>query len=198
MDELKIIRRSENGLQVFTPFDSRFPEKMRSLHGTWDKPGKCWWVAATQLGAVREAMREVFGRDDLTGKDTVSLILRFPYGDGTYKDDHKVFGKVLCHATSKSSGGTAGEDVHFLQGQPESGGSVNNWCSVIPPGSVIRLDNVRKQELDREILPKSVSMEILSAADTTGHEALIQERNALLQRIQEIDSLLGIAKDGAG
>ena len=190
MSELRIVRHGNYSAQVFAPYDPRFPDRMRSIHGTWDKPGKCWWISSSQIEEARKHMREIFGQDDLSGKDTVSLLLRFTEGDGAYRKDYVLYGKVLSHATSKTSGGVAGEDVFFIEGSPESGGSVSNWCSVIPAGSVIRLHNVHRDAIDKTVLPVCAFMEVLNEYEDPKRESLIREREELMKRIKQIDELL--------
>lgn len=187
-DTLKIIRKGENIL-VFTPFNEGFVEKMRKLNGFWDYEQQCWWLNARRIPAVRSAMRDFFGTDDTNGADTTTVWLTFRQSQGAFRSDYCLLGKVLCHATSRNSGGIPGEDVYFLSGKPESGGSVKNWSSIIPAGSVIRLSNVPWALLDSLVLPPNIDIEYYGN-DPVDKDALMEERAKLAARIEEIDKLL--------
>lgn len=189
MQKLTIITQGDTA-RVYAPYDPKFPELMRSVHGVWDKPNSCWWVSATRLQEVRTFMREIYGTDDLGGKPAVSVIVTFSEGDGAFRRDYVMFGKVLAHATSMTSGATPGPDVTFLQGAPESGGSSKNWCSVIPKGAVVRIDNVSGPDLEKQRLPGTATMQVLTEDKDSEREKLIQERRELMKRIEQIDLLL--------
>lgn len=152
-----LINENTNAIQVYTPYHPEFTKAMHSLGGTWDKASGCWWAGISQLEAVRAAMRVSFGADDVTGQ--IDLKLTFLEDKGQLTDDYRLLGKTICHATSRNSGGTAGYDVTFLSGKPESGGSVKNWLSIIPKGSVVILRNVNRKYLNPgTAVPKGIKV----------------------------------------
>ena len=75
-----------------------------------------------------------------------------------------------------------------MEGQPESGGSVKNWTSVVPQGSIVVLHNVPATLLDHP-LPKGVRAERLEERKIN-RDALMAEKQRLLERIAEIDNLV--------
>lgn len=185
---LKIIRKGENVL-VFTPYNEGFVAQMRNLKGFWDYEQQCWWLNAGKIPAIRSAMRDHFGADDTGDTETTTVWLTFRESKGSFRSDYCLLGKVLCHATSRNGGGTPGEDVYYLSGKPESGGSIKNWSSIVPAGSVIRLSNVPWALLDSLDLPPDIDIEY-HGNDPVDKEALLEERARLTARIEEIDKLL--------
>ena len=75
-----------------------------------------------------------------------------------------------------------------VEGQPESGGSVKNWTSVVPQGSIVVLHNVPTAMLAQP-LPAGVRVERLEN-QKINRDALIAEKQRLLERIAEIDNLV--------
>lgn len=190
-NQLKITLNGHNATaQVFTPYHKAFIPKMKALGAVWDKPFRCWWINSSNIDAVREAMREVFGQDDTAGSNTLTLKLTFSEDWGIFRNDCTLFGKVLSHASSRNSGGAAGEDVTYLSGRPESGGSIKNWCSIVPAKAVIRLDNVPEVLLSAETIPPMATVEILTCPSGTNREVLLEERSRLEARLAELNALL--------
>lgn len=188
--ELKILRKGKFA-QVYTPYNKDFVVEMQGLQGTWNRLDLCWWVHYSKIGAVRVAMRKVFGTDDISGSDTLSLKLIFSEQKGAFRSDYTLFGKTLSHATSLTSGGTAGADVRYLEKKPESGGSVKNWCSVVPAGSIIVLEDVSRDVLESTTVPDGITIEyLITTPQIPDRAALLQEREQLAKRLEEIDRLL--------
>lgn len=187
--QLKITHKG-NTIQIESPYNPKFRDKMIELDGIWDKPNQCWWLNVKKIQAVREAMKAVFGAADVEERSLRSLKLTFVESDGAYKTDYILFGKVLSHATSLTSGGIAGADVTYLSGQPESGGSVKNWCSVIPAGSVIRLDNVKEQLIESQKLPSCVRVDYIIPDEKLDRAALEKEKSELTGKIRQLQTRL--------
>ena len=78
--------------------------------------------------------------------------------------------------------------VYGEDDRPESGGSVKNWTSVVPQGSIVVLHNVPATLLDQP-LPKGVRAERLEERKSN-RDALMAEKQRLLERIAEIDNLV--------
>lgn len=103
---------------------------------------------------------------------------------------HNNNGKVLSHATGRDSGGYPGEDVAYVKGKAESGGSRNNWVSIVPENSKIILRNVNKNIYDKYMQNPDERYEIHLIENKVNKKQLQQEKDRLLERIAEIDELL--------
>lgn len=190
-NELMIVQQNQ-AAKVIAPYHKDFPAKMRELKGVWDKPNQCWWVHTSRVTEVRKIMRDIFGTDDIQGADFVDLNVTFHQQEGAYRKDYTLYGKVLSHATSLTSGGICGTDVIYLEKRPESGGSIKNWCSVVPEGAVIRLYNVPRHLAEETVLPPHITMEYAQGNHIPDPKTLMAEKQDLLARIQEIDLLLAM------
>lgn len=184
-----IVEASAGSARIFTPYDKRFVSSMKRMGGSWNKEGRYWEISFRMLEQARQAMREIFGTDDLGNRELVTVTLRFQDTKGTFRGDHVMYGKVLSHATAWNSGGTAGSDVTYQESAPESGGSSKNWCSVVPKGAVVELANVPK-ELLRKPPEAGVFVMTVSGNVQPDRESLLRERETLMRRVADIDTAL--------
>ena len=183
------INRIQDKAQVFTPYNKEFVRRIKNAGGRWDGEEKCWTVPCEAIDVVRSIMLEVFGRTDEEPLEEVKVRLTIREAISERWDDVRLLGHTLSHATGRDSGASPGNDVFYEQGRPESGGSVKNWRSVVPEGSVIVLGKVSRAMLDAAELPECVLAEVVSATGTD-IQALMDERDRLMARIEEIDRLL--------
>lgn len=180
--------------RVYTPYNSEFVRRIKNIGGArWDGSAKCWTIPADAVQECRKIMTAVYGQSDLPDAGgTVKLRLTVHEDILADRDDVKMFAKSLCRATGRDSGGRPGQDVIYTEGEPQSGGSVKYWCSVVPAGSVLTLSNVPRRlwesyspdEEERE----KVTVELIDSAPSRA--AMIEEREKLIQRIAEIDRML--------
>lgn len=190
MEEIKIEVMGENA-NVYTPYSSIFVKKINGIGGArWNSSKRCWIVPVESVDAIREIMRQVYGKDDSPAGECETLKLRIIVKKELSNscDDVNLFGKCLCHATGRDSGGRPGNDVFYVAGKPNSGGSVKNWKSIVPVGSEIILSNVSKLMYEEYVPNGDVSMELVQEEHNKGQ--LLIEKEKLLKRLAEIDSLL--------
>ena len=83
-----------------------------------------------------------------------------------------------------------GEDVAYVKGKAESGGSRSNWISIVPENSKIILRNVNKNIYDKYMQNPDERYEIHLIKNKVNKKQLQQEKERLLERIAEIDELL--------
>lgn len=181
-----------NLAEVYTPYNSDFVRRIKNIGGTrWDGKRKCWTIPAESIDACREIMKIVYGCCDLEENvKTVKLRLTFSDDISECCGDVVLFAKTLCHAYGRDSGGRAGDDVAYIKGEPKSGGSAKNWRSIVPGGSVVILSNVAETLLhafDSASVP-GLTVEVVTEAPN--RELLLAEREKLVKRIAEIDSLI--------
>ena len=188
-----MITTANKGTQtaVYTPYNASFVSAIRKIGGAkWDAEGKAWMVPTASLPQVREIMRNIWGEDDrMDTVKRVSVRLTFAEECTEWHGPVEIFGKVLSSATGRDSGARVGEDVFYTAGGPASGGSVKNWRSVVEEGSVVVLSSVPETMLDEAALPYGVTMEIIEDSGID-RAALIDEKEKLLARLAEIESLL--------
>ena len=175
---------------ITSPYNPDFISKVKLMGGKWDAGKRVWKVDESLVEDVRSTMREVYGRDDrgeLSG--TCTVIVSFSDDVDGYKSPVTVFGRVIASAYGRDSGAKVGEGCAFLEGKPESGGSMKNWRTTVPAGSKVKIMDVPKCILSDTLLPDGVSFTVVD--DEINREALLEEKENLLKRLKEIDRLLG-------
>lgn len=180
-----------NMATIYTPYNANFVSAIKKVGGAkWQSDKKAWAVPTAAVEAVREIMRNVYGEDDTPdASERITVRLTFEQGLSTWHGDVTLLGKCISHAYGRDSGATVGQDVAFIKGGPDSGGSVKNWTSIVEQGSVAILSNVPRSLYESTTLPEGVIAEIVEVV-IPDREALIAERERLIKRIAEIDELL--------
>lgn len=174
---------------VTSPYNPDFVKKVKLMGWKWDAGKRVWKVDEGLIEDVRSIMRETYGRDDrgeLSG--TCTVIVSFSEDVYGYKSPVTIFGRVIASAYGRDSGAKVGEGCAFLEGRPESGGSMKNWRTTVPAGSRVKIMNVPKCVLS-DMSPDGVSFMVVE--DEINREALLEEKENLLKRLKEIDRLLG-------
>lgn len=179
----------ENGTaKVYTPYNAEFVAAIKKLGGAkWSRAEGCWKIQESRIPEAREIMRRIYGETDQESGRKVKVRLTFSKSVHEYCGDVTIFGKCMAHARGRDSGATHGNDVSYISGGPESGGSARNWISDVVSGSVAILYDVPEALLSSP-LPDGVEMEILE--ESVDRKALEEEKQRLLARLAEIDKLL--------
>lgn len=181
------IKLNGNRAEIYTPYSKSYIEKVKLLGGRWDAASRCWSVDADAVEEARAAMREVYGRDDRPVAETVDVELTFTRNIYGQRGPIAILGREIAAAFGRDTGARVGEGVLFLEGRPESGGSMKNWWTAIPEGCVVKLLRVPRPA-DDAALPDGVTMRVLGSA--VDRDALLAEKERLLARLAEIDKLL--------
>lgn len=183
------IKINNNKAEVYTPYNSDFVKRIKQIDGRrWDRSNGCWTVPVESVNIVREIMMDVFGMCDLPAK-TIKLRINVKEELSERCGDVNLFGKCLCHAWGRDSGGKAGSGVSYVKGKPGSGGSAKNWCSIVPEGCEIVLTDVPETLYEKEKDDERIEIQIVN--DEVDREKLLSERENLLKRLEEINELLG-------
>lgn len=176
---------------LYTPYNADFVARIKSIGGArWNPTLGAWTIPSNMVDAARELMRCVFGVDDTTTEcNPITLQVTFHDEVSTIAGDVTMYGRCLSHASGRDSGARCGENVAFLSGAPESGGSAKNWRSVVPAGSVVLLKDVPEAlYLSRPEISGCTVTPIESPC--TSRIELQNELDRLLVRIAEIKSQL--------
>lgn len=182
------IKIADGKAAIYTPYNAEFVSRIKLLGGRWNSSEKCWTVAEFKVDDVRSAMRSIYGRDDQPVAETVDVILTFTAEVSVWHAPVTILGRTIATAWGRDSGARMGDDVMFLEGKPESGGSVKNWHTIVPAGSVVKLPELPKTATEECDLPNGVTMQIIG--EDIDREALLSEREKLLARLAEIDAIL--------
>lgn len=183
------IRVKDGKAEIYTPFNRQFVDKVKLMGARWNGSARCWTMDADAVEDVRKVMRDVYGRDDGSAGETVTVTLEFAYGyDSDYGEPVTILGRTIATAFGRDSGARVGDGVMFLEGKPTSAGSRKNWYVSIPSGSIVKLLKVPKTLIEAADLPDGVTMAVTD--DSIDRAALESEKAKLMARIAEIDALL--------
>lgn len=178
------IKVNDGNCKIYTPYNKDFIAKLKLLGGRWDASASCWTISQRCIEEVREAMREVYGRDDQPVTDMVDVKLTFEESVTADRASVVILGRTVASAYGRDSGARVGDGVMFLQGKPKSGGSVKNWETIVPSGCVVKLLDVPKGLIERADLPDGVTLEIVG--QNVDVQSLKDELTRLTARIKEI------------
>lgn len=175
---------------ITSPYNADFVSAIKQIGGArWDRARRVWSIPADTVEQAREVMRRVYGEDDRPNAQP-NVSVRLTFGERVYRTQEPImiYGKTVASAYGRDSGARVGDDVAFVTGSPESGGSVKNWATIIPEGCIAVLHNVPQTALQMD-LPEGVTAEVIEKKGPD-RAALENEKNRLLARIAEIDRLL--------
>lgn len=196
------IEKADSKVEIYTPYNRDFIDALKKQIGgaRWNALKKCWTAPEEMLDAVRAILKDVYGYTDIedAGKlYTVRLESLYAKAD---RAPVSAFNKIIARAWGRDSGAVVGDDVIFVEGAPKSGGSRNNWETIIPEGCVIDVLHVPekalekfKGELSEETCPdyKIVSETAEEDKKEDKRTKLLEEREKLLTRLAEINEELG-------
>ncbi len=117
-------------VKVTSPYNANFVAKCRNFRGTFKKAEGAWYFDDSILDYVREAMIEFYGT---TGEEDYATCILLITGFNSTEMHGAVtlFGRTIAKAWGRDSGARLGDDIVFISGSYDSGGSVKNWCTSI-------------------------------------------------------------------
>ena len=187
----------KNDAFLYTPYNKDFISRIKeTIGGTkWDLDRKAWRIPVESVPDARKIMRDIFGECDIPS-DEAKITVRLTFSEKVTEQcgPVRIFGKTISHARGRDSGAHPGEDVSIISGAVTSGGSRQNWESVVEADTVALLRNVSESMLKKD-LPEGVTFEIVQEDDN--RDKLIAEKERLLARIAEIDKILAGGNENA-
>lgn len=181
------IKLSDGKAYIYTPYNNDFVRRVKLLGGRWNASKRCWTIDERDVQDVRNAMREVYGRDDMPVTETVDVELTFVETVEERCAPVTIMGRTIASAFGRDSCAKIGDDVMFTAGAPESTGSAKNWYTTIPAGCVVKLVRLPKAMAESSV-PDGVKVRILG--EEVNRDELLAEKEKLLARIAEIDAML--------
>lgn len=111
---------------IYTPYNAEFVKAIKGIGGArWNRDKSAWAIPADCADQAREIMRRVYGEDDRPDcGERVDVRLTFDSSVSEWQSAVTIYGKTISRAYGRDSGARCGDDVAFVEGQPESGGSV--------------------------------------------------------------------------
>lgn len=191
MEKLRIETNGDE-IAVFTPYNKQFVDGVKRMGSAkWNPNSKCWTMPCEYIENIRKIMEDTFGYSDISTNETIKLRIKFLDDEFASQESVDVFGKRVAVAYGRDSGAKVGEDVILESGEISSGGSARYWTSKVSEGSIFYLFNVNKNLFlkEKDNLPYNIKiLEVIE--EECGNKRLIEEKERLLARIEEINRIL--------
>ena len=174
---------------VKTQYNPRWNNPAKNLGGKWNSSDKAWEFDARDEDRVRGLLQQIYGegKDAIADLDTVTVQATFEKYDSKDCKGFYTCGRLVAYACSRDSGARLGAKVILLKGNFNSGGSWKNWITTVASNTVVEIKDVPRNAL--ELLGDADVIEIIDSSKDN-LDILIAEKNKLLNRISEIDSIL--------
>lgn len=185
------IHKTETEICVESDYNWLFIKAARALNGSFSN--KKWCFNIVDEERVRAACFKYYG-DDGIQRDTVTLRAEWQESGSRQCGAIEVFGRQVASATGRDSGARTKSGVILLEGGFSSGGSYKNWETKVASGTVVLIRDFPRAaalELVEECEPDDRLLYSIEPEQTViNKDALAAERERLMGRIAEIDSLL--------
>lgn len=143
----------DDKVKVTSPFNAEFVAKCRNFRGKFNKAEGAWYFDDSIIDYVRDAMIEIYGTTGEQPYENCTLLIKNWTGYGN-REAVTLFGRTIARAFGRDSGAKLGEDIIFISGSYDSGGSVKNWRSEVDDGTF---------EIQNFPLPKTETQEVQEA-----------------------------------
>jgi hypothetical protein len=191
------VKVSRTSTQVFveSPYNSLFVAKAKKIGGKFS--GGVWEFDIRDSDRAVALCKDVYGSDGVTS-DTCTIRVHFT---GTYMSGTapiEIGGFSLAKAFGRDSGAKLFPGIVVLEGGFDSGGSVKNWSTVAPEGTIALLRDFprhRAEEYAESPPHFKIKVTIEDERPPVDVSALTAEKDRLLSRLLEIDELLSCATE---
>lgn len=176
----------EDKVKVITPYHAGFVEKCRNLRGSF-KAG-AWWFDDSIIDYVREAMLKHFGTTGEVPFDNCTLLVR-NFSSNEYGAPVMLFDRSVARAFSRDSGARLGDDIVFISGRYDSGGSVKNWRTEVSEAT-FEMRNFPVPSLELPDVKKAIEegwVEVKQVKKNRDPQLILKEIDELKSRITELE-----------
>lgn len=177
-------------VKVVSPYNAQFVQKCRNLRGKF-KDG-AWWFDDSIIDYVREAMIQFYGTTGEIPFETCTLLIRDYTSYSDYRSACMLFGRTIAKAFGRDSGARLGDDIVFISGRYDSGGSVKNWRTEIG-NATFEMRNFPVPSLDLPDVKKAIEegwCEVKHSQKKRDPEVIKAEIELLKAKITELESEL--------
>lgn len=181
----------ENGkIKVQSNYNRDFISRAKTIQGKWSAP---YWVFPEEnKEEVKALLLDVYGEcGELSGEKTATVTVEINCDEYTDIGEAIMLGSFTAvkrwHRDREVS--YAANVMLVSGGFPESGGSVKNPRVYPDEGTVIRVKNIPIGIYEK--IKNKAGVTLVSKPSDEERETLIKEREALMQRLAELNALIG-------
>lgn len=176
--------KTESVIKVKSDYNKAFISKAKMIQGKWNAP---YWVFPVENEKeVNDLLLSVYGENGEPQECVTILVdISKEYGDTIY-----LCGRILCSRRSRDSEVRLAENVMLVSGGFYSSGGSRAYPDVNPiEGTVLKVKECPLSFYERVKDEPNVTL-CEEHTEHTNKQKLIEEKERLLRRIEEIDSLL--------
>lgn len=187
------VTRTEHQIQVNSPYNPDLPAAARKIGGKWHSGNKIWIFDIRDEGRVEALYRGIYGEwpsnnGDSAPSETVTARVTVNSIWSAYNAGLFLFGRQIARATGRDSGARMGDGIVVLEGEGfYSGGSMKNWRTFCSKGTIFEVRDIPKLAYEKCVFEEG-TIEIVD--ENINRNALLEEREALMKRLSEIDQIL--------
>lgn len=187
---MQMIEKTDKCLKLHTPYNAEFISKLKAYipysDRKWDKEEKVWVVDIDCITTINELLYDYFGYTENTNIINVKLTAKTHIEK---EDAITVAGKSLIYVKGRDSGAYVSSDAIFVKGTINSSGSMRHPTAMIEEGSVfeIKIPDTAIPMINTEDWDIETVSPLLSTSEA---QELLKEKHALLERLNEIETLL--------
>jgi hypothetical protein len=180
------VSAGEGLLKVTSPYNKEFVSFARMRGGKWSDGQKVWMFDPRDEFAVRSVLIDIFGTDDFDSCPKVNVRVKLDHF--RIGDEFVLFGRQLLRRRYADRRVDIADGVVVISGGfPPEGGSRRHPAISPEPGTTIEVRDVPRDIAMRAWTENKEAIELLGALDL---EALKEEKEALLRRIEQIDQMI--------
>lgn len=191
MKECVKVIKVNGKIKVTSPFHSELPSRARALGGKFDKSSKEWVFNEKAYDEVKVVYEEIYGEFDAP-VEKVDVKIRLKDSIAAEQKSIYICGVQIARAFDRDGGAKTSENCVLNDCCATSGGSRKNWTTVIAitgEDPYIKIFDIPVKSIEKEV-EKENEYEIEILSTPYEEEALIKEKESLLNRIHEIDKML--------
>ena len=185
-----ITKRADGRIAVTSPYNSGFIEDAKKRQGR--RIDECWVFDGRDEDWVRQRCLFWYGSDGVLSVSLCTLRAYFPTGASERCGPIKLNGRTLARASDRDGGARLGDGVVIDAGKITSGGSRENWQTIIEPGTVLLVRDFIRANAENLKMAHPDEYEIVEERTVVNRSALEAERERLVTRLTEINTILGV------
>jgi hypothetical protein len=181
----------DDQVKVTTPYNENFRRICRNMRGKWKKDENAWYIDDSLIDDIRDAMTEIFGTTGEFPVEYCSLRIK-DYSTSEHCGPVVLFGRTIARAKGRDSGARMGDDIVFISGSYNSGGSVKNWTTRVD-NATFEIQNFPVPTTEKEDVQKAITegwCEIKKVQKRRPKEEVEAEITQLKERIKVLETEL--------
>ncbi|MCB2215722.1 MAG: hypothetical protein KQH59_06620 [Desulfobulbaceae bacterium] len=184
------VTRTDSHLLVESPFHPDLPKRAKENGGIWDNETRVWKYDLRDELRVSALYLSIYGlwdSDQNSPIDLVTVKITAISDISSVCGGIYFAGRLIAGAKDRDSGARLGKGVVLIGGRATSGGSRNNWKTIIEADACFEVKDIPYSLCEAERREGDWDIEIVTYPE---REALLRERDRLIARVSEIDEIL--------